>query len=216
MTAPNSPNEDLNAAGGAPAFGALTDDAPARLITLVYDELKRVALHHARRERADHTLQGTALVNEVFIRLHEHNAVPWNDRAHFFRLASQVMRHILVDHARARSAQKRGGDVVITSLDQTAVDYHEQCARQLYDVDESAEQSAQIELDFVALDAALEKLRALSPRQAQVIELRFFGGLGLDDTGESLGISSATVKRDWTMAKLFLKRELDLARQESE
>jgi RNA polymerase sigma-70 factor, ECF subfamily len=186
--------------------------AADRLLPLVYDELKRVAKNQIRRERSDHTLQGTALVNEAFIRLHDQTVVRWNDREHFFRLASQVMRHILVDHARAKLAQKRGGDAAFTSLDQTAVDYHAQCARHLYADGESAETAMRVELDFIALEAALAKLRELSVRQAQMVDLRFFGGLSLDDIAEALDISLATVKRDWTMARLFLKRELDLAR----
>jgi RNA polymerase sigma-70 factor, ECF subfamily len=183
--------------------------AAAKLTPLVYEELKRVAKNHIRRERADHTLQGTALVNEAFLRMNELTAVPWHDRVHFFRLASQVMRHLLIDHARAKLAQKRGGDVSITSLDQTAVNYHEQCAEHLFPAVDATSAALRIELDFIALDAALEKLRALSMRQAQVVDMRFFGGLPLDDVAEALDVSLATVKRDWTMARLFLKHEME-------
>lgn len=186
--------------------------AADRLMPLLYDELKRVARNHIRRERPDHTLQGTALVNEAFIRLHDQSAVPWGDRAHFFRLASQVMRHILVDHARARLAQKRGGDVAITSLDQTAVNYHEQCAQQLYQLPGEKSDAEQVEIDFIALEEALAKLRDLSPRQAQVVDLRFFGALSLEDVAEVTGVSIATVKRDWTMARLFLREQLEAMR----
>ncbi len=185
--------------------------AAAHLMPLIYEELRRVAHNQIRRERVDHTLQGTALVNEAFIRLNELTAVPWHDRAHFFRLASQVMRHILVDHARAKLAQKRGGDLAFASLDQTAINYHEQCVQHLFLSEQTLVNAAQVEIDFIALDAALEKLRALSTRQAQVIDLRFFGGLSLDKTAEILGTSIATVKRDWTMARLFLKREIETA-----
>jgi len=186
--------------------------AAERLMPLLYDELKRVARNHIRRERSDHTLQGTALVNEAFIRLHEQTAVPWHDRVHFFRLASQVMRHILVDHARARLAQKRGDDVAITSLDQTAVNYHEQCAQQLFEAPGERSAAEQVEIDFIALEEALVKLRELSPRQAQVVDLRFFGALSLEDVGEVMGLSLATVKRDWTMARLFLREQLEAMR----
>lgn len=187
--------------------------AANQLMPLIYDELRRAAQHYMRSERVDHTLQGTALVNEAFLRLSQRTSLPIDNRAHFFRLASQVMRHVLVDHARAKLAQKRGGDVQITSLDQTAVDYHEQCAEHLF-LGDGSEDDATHELDLVALDTALEKLRALSERQAQVVDLRFFGSLQLDEIADVLGISVATVKRDWTMARLFLKRELDLARGE--
>jgi RNA polymerase sigma-70 factor, ECF subfamily len=184
-------------------------EAAQHLMPLVYEELKRVAKNHIRRERADHTLQGTALVNEAFIRINELTAVPWHDRVHFFRLASQVMRHVLVDHARAKLAQKRGGDVAITSLDQTAINYHEQCAGHLFQSADATHQALRVELDFIALDAALEKLRERSVRQAQVVDLRFFGGLSLEDVADALDISLATVKRDWTMARLFLKHEME-------
>ncbi|TAG81638.1 MAG: sigma-70 family RNA polymerase sigma factor [Betaproteobacteria bacterium] len=181
--------------------------AADRLMPLFYEELKRVARNQLRNERRDHTLQGTGLVNEAFLRLSERTQLPWHDRVHFFRLASQVMRHILVDHARAKQALKRGGDVSVTSLDQTAIDYHAQCANQLFSQEE-AEGAVETELDFIALDEALAKLRALSARQAQVVDLRFFGNLTLEETAEVIGISLATAKRDWTMARLFLKREL--------
>jgi RNA polymerase sigma-70 factor, ECF subfamily len=191
-------------------YGQGDPDAAIRLMPLFYEELKRVARNHIRSERSDHTLQSTALVNEAFIRLNERTQLPWHDRVHFFRLASQVMRHILVDHARAKLAQKRGGDVSVTSLDQTAINYHEQCADHLYQSSDT--DAADVEFDFIALDAALEKLRALSERQAQVVDLRFFGGLTLEEVAEIQGVSLATVKRDWTMARLFIKREIDAER----
>jgi RNA polymerase sigma-70 factor, ECF subfamily len=190
--------------------------AAERLTPLVYEELKRVARNHIRRERSDHTLQGTALVNEAFIRMNELTVVPWHDRVHFFRLASQVMRHVLVDHARAKLAQKRGGDVAITSLDQTAVNYHEQCAEHLFQNGDATSEALRVELDFIALDAALERLRERSPRQAQVVDLRYFGGLSLEDVAHTLDISLATVKRDWTMARLFLKHEMQNAASDDE
>jgi RNA polymerase sigma-70 factor, ECF subfamily len=188
--------------------------AADRLVPLVYEELRRVARNHMRHESSDHTLQGTALVNEAFIRLNERTSIPWNNRVHFFRLASQVMRHVLVDHARAKLAKKRGGDAAITSLDATAANYHELCEQQLFGAAE-ADDAAKVELDFIALEDALAKLRELSPRQAQVVDLRFFGGLTLEEVAEVNALSLATVKRDWTMARLFLKRELNLVRANS-
>ena len=190
------------------SYAAGDESAAAQLMPQIYEELRRVAKNHIRHERSDHTLQGTALVNEAFLRLNEQKNIQWNDRAHFFRIASQVMRHVLVDHARAKLAQKRGGGFAITSLDQTAINYHEQCAKHLYLVDVTIE-SERVELDFIALEDALTQLRALSVRQAQVVDLRFFGGLSIEETAEAIGISPATVKREWTMARLFLKRELE-------
>lgn len=193
-------------------FSAGEASAAARLMPLIYEELRRVAHRQFRGERADHTLQSTALVNEAFLRLSGEGAASWNDRAHFFRLASQVMRNVLVDHARAKLAMKRGGDSSITSLDQTAINYHEQCAQHLYQDADHTSAAQQVEIDFIALEDALAKLRELSPRQAQVVDLRFFGGLALEDVADVVSVSLATVKRDWTMARLFLKRELDAAK----
>lgn len=195
------------------SYGRGDREAATRLMPLFYEELKRVARNQIRNERSDHTLQSTALVNEAFIRLSERTQLPWHDRVHFFRLASQVMRHILVDHARAKLAQKRGGDLSFTSLDQTAINYHEQCAQHLYAPDED-DCVARVELDFVALDEALDMLRERSERQAQVVDLRFFGGLTLEEVAEVQGVSLATVKRDWTMARLFIKREIDARRSD--
>lgn len=197
-------------------FSSGDESAAAKLMPLIYDELRRVARGQFRHERSDHTLQSTALVNEAYLRLSAQGAANWNDRAHFFRLASQVMRNVLVDHARAKLAQKRGGDAMITSLDQTAVNYHEQCAQHLFQDVDAAQAIPDIELDFIALELALEKLRALSPRQAQVVDLRFFGGLSLEECAEMMALSVASIKRDWTMARLFLKRELDEAKRANE
>lgn len=185
--------------------------AADQLTPQIYEELRRVARNYFRNERADHTLQSTALVNEAFLRLSEQRDLQWENRAHFFRLASQVMRHVLVDHARAKNAEKRGGDVVFTSLDQTVANFHEHCARHLYLDGSTQSDSAQVEMDFLALEGAMERLRELSARQAQVIDLRFFGGLSIEETADVMGISAATVKREWTMARLFLKRELEAA-----
>jgi RNA polymerase sigma-70 factor, ECF subfamily len=197
-------------------FSAGDESAAARLMPMIYEELRRVARNQIRRERADHTLQSTALVNEAYLRIAGMGAPSWNDRPHFFRLASQVMRNVLVDHARAKLALKRGGDSDLTSLDQTAINYHEQCAQHLYrDGDAGGDHTSaalQLEIDFVALEDALTKLRELSARQAQVVDLRFFGGLALEEIADVMQVSIATVKRDWTMARLFLKRELDAAK----
>jgi RNA polymerase sigma-70 factor, ECF subfamily len=188
-------------------FSAGDAAASAKIMPLIYDELKRVARNHVRKERSDNTLQSTALVNEAFMRLSDQGEIMINNRAHFFRLASQVMRNVLVDHARAKLAEKRGGNVHVTSLDQTAINYHEQCAKHLY-LDDATRGANQVEVDFIALEDALEGLRELSPRQAQVVDLRFFGGMSIDESAAVLGISAATVKREWTMARLYLKREL--------
>lgn len=192
-------------------YAAGDKQAIEQLTPQIYDELRRVARNHFRQERADHTLQSTALVNEAFIRLSDQQNVSWENRAHFFRLASQVMRHVLVDHARAKNAEKRGGDVLFTSLDQTAVNYHEQCAKHLYLDGGTRQDSEKVEMDFLALEEALVRLRELSERQAQVVDLRFFGGLSIEETASVMAISTATVKREWTMARLFLKRELEAA-----
>lgn len=192
-------------------YAAGDRQAVDQLTPQIYEELRRVARNHFRNERADHTLQSTALVNEAFLRLSEQRDVHWENRAHFFRLASQVMRHVLVDHARAKNAEKRGGDMAFTSLDQTVANFHEHCARHLYLDGNTQSDSAAVEMDFLALEDALGRLRELSPRQAQVIDLRFFGGLSIEETAAVMDISSATVKREWTMARLFLKRELETA-----
>ncbi len=193
-------------------YAAGDDAAMARVMPRVYDELHRAARRQLQQERADHTLQPTALVNEVFLRLTERREVELNDRAHFIRLAAQIMRHVLVDHARAQRAQKRGGDVCVTSLDRANG----------FDLTPAADaaatsntQNQRIEMDFLALDAALDKLATLSERQVQVVHLRYFGGLPIEDVAAALNLSPATVKRDWTMARLFLRRELDAAQVEA-
>ncbi len=166
-------------------------DAADRLASLVYDELHVIAAHAMRGESAAHTLQPTALVHEAFLRLVDQRDAVWKNRAHFSGIAAQAMRRILVDHARRRRAAKRDGGVRIT----------------LEDV--GAEAPGVTSLDLIALDDALAKLASLDPRQAKVVELRFFAGLDVEQTAEALGISPATVKRDWTFAKAFLYSELD-------
>lgn len=165
-------------------------DAPARLMPLVYDELRRLADHYLRQERADHTLQPTALVHEAYLKLVDQTRVDWQNRAHFFGVAAQIMRRILVDHARRHRASKRGGFQQKLTLDE-AVDY-----------------SQPRDVDLVALDDALNALAQLDARQSRIVELRFFGGLSIEETAEALGVSPATVKVDWSMAKAWLRREI--------
>ena len=175
------------------AWGRGDGAAFEQLVPLVHGELHRVARRHMGRERAGHTLQPTALVNEVFLRLIEINRVQWQSRAHFFAMAGRLMRRILVDFARARGNQKRGGGVRKVTLDEALVVAPERS------------------LDLIAVDQALQRLGALDMRKGQVVELRFFGGLTLEETAEVLGVSTDTVKRDWRVAKLFLLREISRA-----
>jgi RNA polymerase sigma factor (TIGR02999 family) len=142
-----------------------------------------------RGERDGHTLQTTALVNEVYLRLAGINALQWRDRTHFFAMAATLMRRVLVDYARQRVRDKRGGGVSVTTLDENAI-------------------GTQPTVDLIALDDALERLAAADPQQSRVVELRFFAGLSVEETAEALGISPATVKRDWATAKLWLYKEL--------
>jgi RNA polymerase sigma factor (TIGR02999 family) len=167
------------------------DDALERLIPLVEAELRRLARGYMGRERREHTLQVTALVNEAFIRLTGARQLRWQDRAHFLGIAARLMRRVLVDHARARGYQKRGGGAQQVALDEALV--------------VSSEPAVQL-LD---LDRALEALVAADARKSRVIELRFFGGLSVEETAEVLHVSTDTVKRDWRLAKLWLLRELE-------
>lgn len=162
------------------------------LTPLVYDELRKMARTYLRQERSDHTLQATALVHEAYLRLIDQHSVSWHNRAHFFGIASQMMRRILVNHAVGRTAWKRGGGARKLSLDET-VSF-----------------STQREIDLIALDEALSELECLDPQQTRVVELRFFGGLSIDETAEALRISAATVKRDWSTARLWLRRRLNV------
>lgn len=173
------------------------DAAMHKLLPLVYQDLRMLARHHLRGEREGHTLQGTGLVHEAYLRMERFGAVQWQSRAHFFGWASAVMRHILVDHARARQSSKRGGDAQAVSLDA------------LPDGGASAAVHVDDAFDLVALDTALQRLERLDEQQARVVELRFFGGLSVVETAESLGISAATVKREWATARAWLLRELD-------
>jgi RNA polymerase sigma factor (TIGR02999 family) len=161
-----------------------------QLTPLVYDELRRLARSYLRRERSDHTLNGTALVHEAYLRLVDQRNVEWHSRSHFFALAAESIRRILVDHARARIAEKRGGANVKVSLDEA-----------LAPADEK-------DLDMLALDDALKALAGADPQQSRIVELRYFAGLTIEETADVLSISPATVKREWTTAKAFLKREM--------
>jgi RNA polymerase sigma-70 factor, ECF subfamily len=178
------------------------------LASQTYEELRRIARIHFANERSDHTLQRTALVNEAYLRLAQSDSSTPADRTGFIRLASHVMRNILVDHARAKSAEKRGGDVEIVSLDRTLHHFGSQCFGDLVAASEETQNAYERELDFVALDAAIEKLATLSERQAQVVELKFFGEQSIEEIAAALDVSVATVKRDWAVARLFLLREL--------
>ena len=160
-----------------------------RLVPLVYDELRRLAHYHMHGERAGHTLQTTALVNEVYLRLAGIKGLQWRDRAHFFAMAGTLMRRILVDYARQQKRDKRGGGVSVISLDGHAV-------------------ASAPSVDVEALDEALQRLARVDPQQCRIVELRFFGGLSIEETAEALTISPATVKRDWTTAKTWLHHEL--------
>jgi RNA polymerase sigma-70 factor (ECF subfamily) len=161
------------------------------LMPIVYADLRRVAAGYMRREAAGHALQPTALVHEAYVRLVDQKQVKWRNRAHFFGVAAVLMRRILVDHARRRRAEKRGGDWERVTLagDEVAADTHK-------------------EIDVLALDEALERLAEFDPQQARIVELRYFGGLTIEETAEIVGISAATVVREWTIAKAWLRADL--------
>jgi len=165
------------------------EDAVAKLVPLLYGELRRLASYYLRRERPEHTLQPTALVHEAYLRLVDQD-VQWRNRSHFFAVAAQLMRRILVDYARSHRAAKRGGVATKISLEEGIAVSKERAG------------------DLVALDEALNRLASIDPQQGRIIELRFFGGLTVEETAEVLGISPATVKRDWNVAKAWLSREM--------
>lgn len=172
------------------ATGSSEESLAPDLAPRIYDELRRLAAWYLRGERPNHTLQPTALVHETYLRLIDQTRADWKDRAHFFAIAAREMRHILVDSARRRKAGKRGAGVVAISLD-------------------DAEQTVPEPVDLVLLDHALLSLDLHDPRARQVVELRFFGGLSVEETAEALGISAATVKRDWEFARLWLLAEMN-------
>ena len=187
--------QEADAPGPEPISQLLADwanhdpGARDRLVPIVYEELRRLAHHYMRAEREGHTLQTTALVNEAYLRLAGIDGLRWRDRAHFFAMAATLMRRVLVDYARQRGRDKRGAGVSVTSLEEDAI-------------------APQAAVDIVALDEALERLAAVDPQQGRVVELRFFAGLSVKETAEALGVSAATVKRDWATAKLWLYNEL--------
>jgi RNA polymerase sigma-70 factor, ECF subfamily len=182
------PQEDVTALLSQLTQG--NHEAGKKLIPLVYDELKRLARAYMRRERPDHTLQTTALVHEAYLKLVRQEVVNWQGRSHFFGIAAQLMRRILIDHARGHLREKRGGLKEVLPLDEALVF--------------SPEHSEEL----VKLDEALERLSKLDARQSRIVELRFFGGLSVEETAEFLGISPKTVKRDWAVAKVWLHGEL--------
>ena len=172
------------------AWGEGDAQALERLTPLVYQELHRIARGYMRKERPDHTLQTTALINEAYIRLVDARSVNWHDRAHFFAVCARAMRRILVDHARSRGYQKRGGGQISVQLDAVTVG------------------NWTPDSNILELDEALNRLSALDARKGDVVEMRFFGGLSVDETAEALGISPETVMRDWKLARAWLFREL--------
>ena len=172
-------------------WGAGQDGALEKLVPLVYRELRSLAASQLQGERPAHTLQPTALVNEVFLRLLDGRKVAWQNRAHFFALAARMMRRILVDHARARLAEKRGGGAVPLLLEA------------------SFDPAPMSDRALLALDDALAALKRMDSRQCRIVELRYFAGLTLEETAELLGVSVATVKREWTMARAWLRREVE-------
>jgi RNA polymerase sigma factor (TIGR02999 family) len=160
------------------------------LMSVVYQELRRLAHHYMKRESPGHTLQTSGLVNEAFLRLVDQRDVQWQNRAHFFGIAAQMMRRILVDYARSRRYAKRGGGIPDLSLDEALIVSDERTA------------------EVVALDETLQRLAEIDPRKSQIVELRFFGGLSIEETAEVLAVSPGTVMRDWTLAKAWLRREM--------
>ena len=166
------------------------ESALERLMPLVYDELHRLAHQHMRREKPGHVLQTSALINEAYLRLVDRPRIHWQNRAQFFGIAARVMRRILVDEARKRNSDKRGGDVIHVTLNEATNVAHEQAE------------------NVMALDDALQTLEAIDPRQSKIVELRFFGGLSADETAEVLKVSLGTVMRDWAFARAWLKNEM--------
>jgi RNA polymerase sigma-70 factor (ECF subfamily) len=172
------------------SWGRGGEEAANRLLAAIYDDLHAQAARAMRREGGEHTLQATALVHEAYLRLVDQRHVDWKNRAHFFAIAAQAMRRVLVDHARGRLAEKRGGGIEKVTLSDAAVGSNDDDA-----------------IDVLALHDALERLAALDPDQARVVELRYFGGMNIDETADAIGVSAATVKREWAVARAWLKRE---------
>jgi RNA polymerase sigma-70 factor, ECF subfamily len=192
----NLPRRDLSSADVTALLGELAEGKPEaadHLIPVVYNELRRLARRHMRRERPDHTLQTTALVHEAYLKLVEQRSVNWQSRAHFFGVAAQIMRRLLIDHARRNLCSKRGGGQPVVALDEALVF--------------SPEKSATL----IELDSALKRLATIDERQAKIVELRFFAGASVEEAAEVLGVSPKTVKRDWSVAKAWLHGELKAA-----
>ena len=166
------------------------ENAPERLMPLVYEELRRLARSYLQQERSDHTLQATGLVHEAYLRLVDQSSMNWQNRAHFFAVAAQIMRRILVDYARSHRAEKRGG------------------LREKHEFDEALAPSGERAVDLIALDDALHDLVTFDARQSRIVELRFFGGLTNEEIGDVLKISPRTIKREWRLAKAWLRREI--------
>lgn len=165
-------------------------DALEKLIPVVYDELRRQAARYLRRERRGHTLQATALIHEAYLRLINQATIEWKNRAHFYAIAARLMRQILVDHSRRRQAGKRGGSDIRVPLEEAMVT------------------TPGRNVDLVALDEALTRLAEIDPQQSRIVELRYFSGLSVEETAEVLGVSSRTVKRDWNVAKAWLRQQI--------
>lgn len=161
-----------------------------KLMALVYDDLRKLASWQLQSERPDHTLQPTALVHEVYLKMASQKPVEWQNKAHFFALAAQIMRHILVDYARTRQREKRGGAQTNISLE------------------DALNHSSPSDPQLLALDEALNALAEKDPRKSLIVEMRYFGGLSIEETAEALGVSATTVRREWTMAKAWLRREM--------
>ena len=172
------------------AWSSGDEAALQELMPLVYDELRKLAHHYIRRERPGHTLQTSGLVNEAYLRLVDQTKIQWQSRKHFYGIAARLMRQILVDYARKQSYAKRGGDAQRVELDEKLIISKDRAA------------------DIVDLDDALKKLAEIDPRQSQIVELRFFGGLSVEETAEVLSISVSTLMRDWVVAKSWLKRAI--------
>ena len=189
---PGKPSADGDVSALLRAWSDGDQGAIQALTPIVYEELHRLARHYMRRERPEHSLQATALVNEAYMRLADYTRMRWQDRAHFFAVSAQVMRRILVEHARRHNV-KRGRGVPHVSVDAVVV---------------VAPGSEDADTDLVALDEALVALARLDPRKGQIVEMRFFGGLTVEEIGEVLDVSTGTVKRDWRAAKAWLYREL--------
>jgi RNA polymerase sigma-70 factor (ECF subfamily) len=178
--------------------GSGKEEAVSKLVPLIYNELRRLAAYYLHHERTDHTLQATALVNEVYLKLVDQREGTWQNKAHFMAIAAQAMRRILIDHARNHQTVKRGGDVQKVPLDEQLVLFSNHQSRELLDLDE-----------------ALTRLAGAFPRQSRVVELLYFGGLTVDETAEVLRIAPRTVKRDWSFARTWLFREMEPKKTEA-